>query len=52
LDAKEVSTLGGERSDAPHIRRIKNIIAAIDGEFLPNVKYSKLNVPVEIAIPQ
>jgi hypothetical protein len=36
----------------PYIRRITYIVAMNDGEFPSDVKYSKLNVPVEIAIPQ
>ena len=36
----------------PYIRRMTNILAMNDGDFLSDVKYSKLNVPVEIAIPQ
>ena len=36
----------------PYIRRVKKIAVMKDGEYLSDVKYSKLNVPVEIAIPQ
>jgi hypothetical protein len=36
----------------PYIKRLKNIVALTDGDFPSDVKYSKLNVPVAIAIPR